>query len=91
MPQPLRDGPTVYNGHLREPVTLTCVVDRLPEELSYLFLRQRSVATGDRIPISSMRVERSTSTPPWRTDFIKNKTSADEMHIFVLINLINMS
>ena len=80
----MRHGPTVYNGHLREPVTLTCVVDRLPEELSYLFLRQRSVATG-------MRVELSTSTPPWRTDFIKNKTSADEMHIFVLINLINMS
>ena len=32
----------------------------------YLFLRLRSVATGDRTPISRMRCERSTSTPPRR-------------------------
>ena len=31
-----------------------------------LFLRLRSVATGDRTPISRMRGERSTSTPPRR-------------------------
>ena len=30
----------------------------------YLFLRLRSFATGDRTPISRMRGERSTSTPP---------------------------
>ena len=29
----------------------------------YLFLRLRSVSTGDRTPISRMRSERSTSTP----------------------------
>ena len=91
VPHPLRHGPTVYNGYLRGPVTLTCVVERLAVELSYLFLRLRSVATGDRIPISSMRGERSTSTPPRRSDFIKNKMSADEMHIYALISLINMS
>ena len=34
--------------------------------LYYLFLRLRSVATGDRTPISCMRGERSTSTPPRR-------------------------
>ena len=32
----------------------------------YLFSRLRSVATGDRTPISRMRRERSTSTPPRR-------------------------
>ena len=33
----------------------------------YLFLRLRSVATGNRTPISRMRGERSTSTPPRRS------------------------
>ena len=33
----------------------------------YLFLRLRSVATGDRTPISLVRGERSTSTPPQRS------------------------
>ena len=33
----------------------------------YLFLRLRSVATGDRTPISRMRGERSSSTPPRRS------------------------
>ena len=32
----------------------------------YLFLRLRSVATGDQTPISRMRCERSTSSPPRR-------------------------
>ena len=35
----------------------------------YLFLRLRSFATGDRTPISRMRGERSTSTPPRRWEF----------------------
>ena len=73
VPHPLRHGPTVYNGYLRGPVTLTCVVERLAVELSYLFLRLRSIATGDQIPISSMQGERSTSTPPRRSDFIKKQ------------------
>ena len=30
----LRHGPTVYNGHLRGPVTLTLVAERLAVELS---------------------------------------------------------
>ena len=34
MPHPLRHGPTVYNGHLRGPVTLTPVAERLAVELS---------------------------------------------------------
>ena len=29
MPHPLRHGPTVYNGHLRGPLTLTPVAERL--------------------------------------------------------------
>ena len=33
----------------------------------YLFVRLRSVATGDRTPNSRMRGERSTSTPPRRS------------------------
>ena len=38
----------------------------------YLFLRLRSVATGDWIPISRMRGERSISMPPRRSYEIKN-------------------
>ena len=63
MPYPLRHGPTVYNGHLRGPLTVTPNAERLAVELSLLFLRRRSVATGDRTPISRMRGERSTCTP----------------------------
>ena len=37
VPDPLRNGPTVYNGHLREPVTLTPVAERLAVELSLPF------------------------------------------------------
>ena len=49
MPHPLRHGPTVYNGHLRGPVTLSPVAERLAVELSLpVFLRLRFVATEDR-------------------------------------------
>ena len=34
MPHPLRYGPTVYNGHLRGPLTLTPVAERLAVKLS---------------------------------------------------------
>ena len=51
-------GPTLYNRQLRGPVTLTPVAERLAEELSLPVLRLRSVATGDRIPISRMWGER---------------------------------
>ena len=34
MPHPLRHGPTVYNGHLPGPVTLTPVAEHLAVELS---------------------------------------------------------
>ena len=34
MPHPLRRRPTVYNGHLRGPVTLTPVAERLAVELA---------------------------------------------------------
>ena len=53
---PLRHGPTVYNGHLWGPVTLTPVAERLAVELSLpVFLRLGSVATGYWTPISRMR------------------------------------
>ena len=34
VPLPLRHGPTVYNGHLRGPLTLTLTAERLAMELS---------------------------------------------------------
>ena len=34
VPHPLRHGPTVYNGHLRGPVTFTPVAERLAMKLS---------------------------------------------------------
>ena len=40
----------------------------------YLFLRLRSVATGDRNPISRMPGERSTSSPPRRSTWFCNKS-----------------
>ena len=61
MSHPLRQGPTIYNGHVRGPVTRTPNAEHLA-----VFLRLRYVATGDRSPISRMRGERSTSTPPRR-------------------------
>ena len=57
VPHLLRHGPTVYNDHLRGPVTLIPVAERLAV-WHYLFLRLRSVATGDRTPISRMPGER---------------------------------
>ena len=60
VPHLLRHGPTVYN--LRGPVTLTPVAERLAVSLSLPVFT--TVATGDRTPISGMRGERSTSTPP---------------------------
>ena len=47
----LRHGPTLYNGHLRGPVTLAPVAERLAVELSLQVLRLRSAATRDRTPI----------------------------------------
>ena len=41
MLHPLRHGPTVYNGHLRGPVTLTSVAERLAVELSLPVFRDR--------------------------------------------------
>ena len=43
-------------------MTLAAVAERLAVELSFLFLRLRFVATGDRTPISRIRSERSTCT-----------------------------
>ena len=42
----------------------------------YLFLRLRSVATGDRTPMSRMRGERSTSMPPRRFKPVLNNQLA---------------
>ena len=39
-------GASFYNGHLRGPVTLTPIAERLPVELSLLVLWLRSVADG---------------------------------------------
>ena len=58
MPHILQHGPTVYNGHLREPVTLTPVAEHFAVELSLPVLRLRSVANGDRVPISRMEGHR---------------------------------
>ena len=67
VPHPLRHQSTVYDGHLRGPVTLTPLMPSVWQwSCHYLFSRLRSVATGDRTPISRMRRERSTSTPPRR-------------------------
>ena len=70
MPQPLRHGPTVYNGHLRGPVTLTPVAERLAVELFYDCRLQslRSVSTGNRTLISHRRGKRSTSTSSRRSE-----------------------
>ena len=46
MPHVLRHGPTVYNGHLRGPVTLAPVDERLVVDLSPPVFRSRSVAQG---------------------------------------------
>ena len=48
---------SVFNGHLRGPVTLTPVAERLSVELSLPFLRLSCVAAGIRTP--NLRGERS--------------------------------
>ena len=48
VPHPLRHGPTVYNGHLWGPVTLTPVAKRLAVDMSL------SVFTTDRTTFSRM-------------------------------------
>ena len=72
VPHTLRLWPTVYNGNLWGPVTLTPVL--LPSvsqwSCQYLFLRLRSVATGDRTPISRMWPLRAQSLSKFsETDF----------------------
>ena len=62
VPHPLRHVPTIYNGHLRRPVTLTPNTSVWQWSCHYLFLRLGSVVTRDWTPISRMRGERSTST-----------------------------
>ena len=42
---------SVYNGHLRGPVTLKSTAERLAVELSLSYLRLRSLAPGIRTPI----------------------------------------
>ena len=44
MPHLLRHGPIVYNGHLRGPMTLTPVAERLAVELSRQGIEYRSPA-----------------------------------------------
>ena len=61
VPHPLRQGSTVYNGHLWHSHLLPSVWQL---SYHYLFLRLRSVATGDRTLISRIRGKRSTSTLP---------------------------
>ena len=60
----LRNGPTVYNGQLRGPMTLTLLPSFWQWSCHYLFLWLGSVATGDRTSITRMRGERSTTTSP---------------------------
>ena len=52
MPHLMWHGASVYNGHLRGPVTLASIAERLVWQWSchYLFLRLRSVAAGIRTP-----------------------------------------
>mgnify|MGYP003692190915 CR=1 FL=1 len=64
VPHPLRHGPTVYNGHLRGPVTLTPVPERLAVELSLPVFTTNVCRDRGSNPISLMQGERSASTPP---------------------------
>ena len=69
VPHLLWHGASVYNGHLRGPVTLTPIAERLVVELCLPFYRLRSVATGDRTPISRKWCERSSFEPMRRFNF----------------------
>ena len=64
MPHLLGHGPTLYNGHLRGPVKLTPVAERLTVELSLSVTTCFHDLGPLRPGISRMRGERSTSTPP---------------------------
>ena len=61
MPQLLLHGVSVYNGHLRGPVTLTPIAQRLAVELSPLIglYDLSSVTAGIRAPTIRMPGERS--------------------------------
>ena len=50
VPHQLWHRVSLYNGHLRRPVTLTPVAERLTVELSLPLFRLRSVAAGIRTP-----------------------------------------
>ena len=57
VPHLLWRGTSVYNGHLRGPVSLTPIVDRLAVELSLHVLRLRSFAVGiltSNLPLAKM-------------------------------------
>ena len=57
VPHLLWHGTTVYKGHLRGPVTLTPIAERLAVELSLPVLRLRSIAAGIRTPNSPLAVQ----------------------------------
>ena len=50
LPHLMWHGPSVYNGHIQGPVTLTPIAERLAVELSLLFLQLKSVEPGIRTP-----------------------------------------
>ena len=57
----------VYNDHLRGPVALTPIAERLAVEVSLPVLRLRSVETGIRTPnIPNVRQTLRTTAPPPR-------------------------
>ena len=87
MPHLLWHGPTLYNGHLRGPVTLTTVVERLAVEVSLTCFNRQAVPTGDRTPISRMRGERSNSRPP--RQLIRKIKHKDNVVLIFLIITIN--
>ena len=67
-PHLLRNGHTLYNGHLRGPLTPTPVAERLAVELSLpVFTTQVCRYQGSNPDLP--RGERSTSTPPRRLPF----------------------
>ena len=77
--------PTVYNGHLRGLVTLTPNAERLAvPSCHYLFLRLRSLANGDRTPISRMRGERSILTaavPDGKRESVRVKAIKNNINV----------
>ena len=57
VPQLLWHGPTVYNGHLQRPVTLTPVAERLAVELPLPVFTSQVCRDRGLYPISRMRGE----------------------------------